>query len=78
MISHTQLRQRAEDGPRVLYPVRLEGVVCAANPEKGLIFLRDETEVAQIRLNRQGQSVRPGAKVRVEGKGVMEGTYLGL
>jgi signal transduction histidine kinase len=73
-----QLRQRADDGPRALYSVHLEGVVCAANPEKGVIFLQDETGVVQIRLNLQGQSVQPGAKVRVEGNGIMEGTYLGL
>ena len=73
-----QLRQQADSGRRSLNPIRLEGIVCAANPEKGVLFLQDETGAVRITLNLQGRSLQPGARVRLTGKGVMEGTDLHL
>jgi signal transduction histidine kinase len=72
----SQFLRLVERGQRVVYPVRLEGVVCAASPEKGILLLKDEFGVAQIEMNMHGQSVQPGARVLVTGIGVVEGMKL--
>ena len=64
----SQLYRLSESGQRAIYSLRLEGMVCAANPANGGLILRDDSGAVYVEMNFQGQSAstrtanRPGRK----------------
>jgi signal transduction histidine kinase len=71
-----QLRQLMDSGQRASFPVHLEEIVCSVNLETGVLFLQDQFGAARVKLDLQGQSILPGAKILLTGNGVADGGEL--
>ncbi len=67
----TQLGRLSSANPNASYSVRLEGGVWWANPAQGKLVLHDESGTEELEMDLQRQSVKPGQRVRVEGKGTI-------
>jgi hypothetical protein len=72
----SQLYRLSEQGQRAICSLRLEGIVCAANPANGGLILGDDSGAAYVEMDFQGQSVQPGQRIVLEGNGMMERTKL--
>jgi PAS domain S-box-containing protein len=68
----SQLYRLSESGQRAIYSIRLEGMVCAANPANGGLILRDDSGAVYVGMDLKGQSVQPGQQIVLEGSGMME------
>ena len=59
------LRQAVQSQQRAVRPVRIEAVVCAADPERGLLALRDETGAEVLAGDLAGRVFTPGERLRL-------------
>ncbi|MGA2542386.1 MAG: carbohydrate-binding protein [Verrucomicrobiota bacterium] len=64
-----QLRRCANQEPAVVQPFRIVADVCDVDCASGVLVLRDLSGVEFIRLDLQGRTIEPGARVCLEGKG---------
>jgi signal transduction histidine kinase len=66
-----QLRRFASPDPVSNYCFQLEADVWWANPAQGRLVLHDESGTDEVELDLQGQPVRSGDRVRLEGSGTL-------
>ena len=67
-----------ENGGDSNYLIHLEGNVWWVNPAQGKIVLQDDSGAVEVQMNLQGQSVRTGQRVRLEGSGAITRTGTGF
>ena len=60
------LKRAVETHQRSLAALDLEVVVCAADPEKGLLTLQDDTGVEACELDLNGRTFHPGERIRIK------------
>ena len=58
-----QLYRLSENGQRAIYSIRLEGMVCSANPANGGLILRDDSGAVAAN-NTNGERPKPGQRNR--------------
>lgn len=58
-----QLRESVAQQPRKLCTIQIEGVVRAASPADGTLFLQDDSEADLLELDWGGQPFQPGQRV---------------
>jgi signal transduction histidine kinase len=73
-----QLRDLASGSGHTFCPVRLEGVVLAASPARGLLTLQLDSEAVLVEMDLKGQPLPAGARVALEGNGVLAGDRVAL
>jgi signal transduction histidine kinase len=66
-----QLRQLASPAPVASHPLQLEADVWWANPAQGRLVLHDDSGSAVVELDLQGQPIRSGDRVRLEGSAAL-------
>lgn len=59
------LRRAVQSQERALRDVRLEAEVCATDPARGLLALRDDTGAEVLALDLGGQTFQPGERLRL-------------
>jgi signal transduction histidine kinase len=77
-ISLAQLRLLETNGLSAPVPVRLEGLVRAANSDLGLLTLQDRSGAALIEMDLHDSRVRPGNRVVLEGYAFLLGARVRL
>jgi len=73
-----QLRQAVAGDMGSICAFSLEGIVLAANPESGAIFLQDDTGIQILETSVAGRALQPGQRVRLCGTNYVASTEIGV
>jgi signal transduction histidine kinase len=73
-----ELRRLGESGRHVICPMRLQGLVLASSPTRGVLAFQDESGAALLETDLRGPPPRAGQMVALEGVWTVEGPRLVL